>query len=359
MKTQKPQNQILSIFLLCSLSCSMGFAQISEPVTTTAPLKTQKYNGYGLPNTKFKKIKVDLTKKKTTNQATATAAPSIEASPVKLVPKSSMQPDNTAINTSTSLTPEKKPAPLVGLSIVYNFSYNAQMQTQENNARAEYLQHEFLPKVQIGAYSVLGDFIYNDDIKDPSASEWQDSAVLLNRKAFELGKYVTLAPALILGLPLSKTSREASGIKYSTGGILTLGLNTKNMGLEALTLNYYIAYSKYATEFNTKPNGDPSADYRVRQRVNLAYQITEKFSFATRFQYDSGYSNQNVVRNSYLHFEAFEYQLTPWLAANITHSTGSSVYSITESGNDILFENDLKFYDPKNSEIALGLSLSF
>lgn len=358
MQAKLPKNQILSLLLLCSLSSSLTLAQAQQPTTTSTSIKTQKYNGYGLPNTKFKKIKVDMTKKIAAPQQAQTT-PSIEAASVKLTPKYSLAAaDTTTAATSTTTTTAAKSAKPVSFNFMYGLSYNAQMQEQENHARGEYLQHQFMPKMKMGDFSLFGDFYYYDDIKDPSASEWWDSAVVLTYKPVEIGKYFTLGPLGALGLPLQKSSREGGGIKYSLGTTLALGLNTKNMGLEALTLNYTIGYTKYTTEFHTKPNGDPSADYRIRQRVNFGYQFTDKFSFSSRFQYDSGYSNQGVVKNAYYHFEVLEYQFTDIFAASIGHSTGSAVYSITESGNDILFENDLKFYDPKISEIGIGISLS-
>lgn len=353
MKTKKPTNSIISVLLLCTLSSTAALAQVSEPTT---PLKTQKYNGYGLPNTKFKKIKVDLTKKKNGTPTTATMAPSIEATPVKLVPKSSMQPDNT-IMAAAKPAPEKK---LVKLSMDYDLSYNAQMQTQENNARDEYLVHELMPKITIDNYSIMGDFLYRDDRKDTSANEWQDSAVVLSRKSWELGRIFTLAPALTTVLPLSKKSREDAGIKYLIGPTLTLGLNTKNLGLDSFKLNYAVRYLKYQTEFKTKPNGDPSGESQIRQRVTAIYQFTDKFSATGVFDYKSGYSTENTIRNSYWHAEVLGYQITDMFALYIAHSTGGSVYSISENAvGYVLFENDLKFYDPKASEIAIGTTISF
>ena len=351
MKKQKPTNQILSVLLLCALSSSAALAQVSEPTT---PLKTQKYNGYGLPNTKFKKIKVDLTKKKSTTQTTATA-PSIEATPVKLVPKSSMQPDNTVV-AQAKPTVEKK---IFNFSFAYDLSYSAQAQEQENHVRDEYLTHELTPKISIDNYSLLGDFFFKEDRKDTAGTEWQDSAVVLSRKSWELGRVFTLAPALNLILPLSKKSREDSGLKYMFGPTLTLGLNTKNLGLDSFKLSYALRYLKYQTEFRTKPNGDPSGDAQIRQRLTAIYQLTEKFSFTGVFDYKSGYSTEGTVRNSYWHAESFGYEFTSFFSAYVMHSTGGSVYSISENAvGDVTFENDLKFYDPKASELAVGITLS-
>lgn len=353
MKIQKLTTQIQSILLLCSLSSSVAVAQVSE---STTPLKTQKYNGYGLPNTKFKKNKVDMTKKKASTQTTTTTAPSIEAAPVNLVPKSSMQPNNTVV-TAAQPTTDKK---LVTLSMDYDLSYNAQMQEQKNHARDEYLIHELVPKVKVGDYSLLGDFLYRDDRKDTAGTEWQDSAVVLSRKSWEIGRVITLAPALNLILPLSKKSREDAGIKYLFGPTLTFALNSKNLGLDSFKLSYSLRYLKYQTEFKTKPNGDPSGDSTIRQRVMAIYNFTDKFSLTGVFDYKSTTSTESTVRNSYWHGESFRYQLTDMFAVYLAHSTGGAVYSISENAaGDVLFENDLKFYDPTASEIAIGTTISF
>ncbi len=341
---------LLSLMATLQIVAPIAFAQTSS--RTTTQMKTQKYNGYGLPNTKFKKVKIDLAKKKNAPNA----EPSI-AAPVITMPKTPIQADGTTATTGPTAA---APAKFLTFGFAYDVSYNAQAQLQEKNAREEYILDEFTPKMVIGEYTLLGVFDYIENVKNPGASEWADSSVFLSKKAWELGRVITLSPHALLILPLSKASREVVQMKYGLSAGFTLGLNTKNLGAEKLGLNYVLRYTKYTNEFDTKTNNEPVNDHQIRQRINLSYSFTEKFSFRTRFEYNSNYSAQNVVKNGYVHFEIFNYQFTENFSANIGHSAGGSVYTIRDSdaGSSAYLENDLKFYDPKTSELAVGLGFS-
>jgi hypothetical protein len=130
------------------------------------------------------------------------------------------------------------------------------------------------------------------------------------------------------------------------------------MGFDAVSINYSAGYAKITTDYDTKTNREPAPNYRIRQRINFGYDFTDKFNFKTRFQFDSVYSNANVVRNSFLHFQVFEYNLTDHISANIGHSNGNNAFNIVESPQDYKLENNVKFYDPKISEYSIGIGLS-
>ena len=341
---------LLGLVATLQIVATISFAQTNS--RTTTQMKTQKYNGYGLPNTKFKKVKIDLSKKKNVPNA----EPSI-AAPVITMPKTPIQADGTTATTGPTAA---APAKFLSFGLGYDVSYNAQAQRQEKNAREEYIGSEFTPKMVIGEYTLLGDFIYIEYIKNPSTSEWIDSSLYLSKKASELGRAVTLSPHTLVIFPLSKASREDVEMKYALSAGLTLGLNSKNLGIEKFGLNYVLRYTKLTNEFETKTNHEPVTDYQFKQRVNLSYSFTDKFSFRTRFEYNSNYSAQNVVKNSYLHLEVFNYQFTDHFSANIGHTAGGTVYTIrdSEAGSSAYLENDLKFYDPKTSELSVGLGFS-
>ncbi len=330
------------------LLSTLALAQTSQP--DSVPLKTQKYNGYGLPNTKFKKVKIDLTKKKPKDQ---NVEPSVSA-PLITVPKyTNGQPSVTA-----PATKPVPPTPFFSYGGGYDFSYNKQAQKQPDGTQAEYLAHEFTPRLVLGDFTILGDFIYADYLDTPSKSEWIDSPIFLSRAPFELGKAVTLGTNIFVLFPLSKDSREVVNMKSAVGAGITLGMNSKNLGVEQWVLSYQLRYTKMNNEFNTKVDGNPVTAYQIKQRINLAYNFTDAFSFKTRFEYNSNYSSQNIVRNNYIHYQVFNYQFTDHFSGNFGLSAGGNVYSIHETDSKAYIENDLKFYDPKSSELAVGLGFS-
>ncbi len=327
-------------YLLISIlaASSIAFAQTN----------TEKYNGYGVPNTKFKKIKINFNKKNDSSQ--------IEK--IKTVAPTATLPLNPQTNNLKAQIVEKKKEPLVSFSFALNSSYNIQAEKQSDGTRAEYLQHEINPLVKISDYTLQGFFYYYDDLKAPATNEWQDSFIALNKAPWNLGDYFTLAPGLALTLPLSKASREVVSSKYSVGASLALGLNTKNMGLDAFSVTYSLGYTKMYSDYETNIKNEPSTNYRIRQRLTLGYQITDALSFKTRFQYDSSYSYANVVRDAFLHFQVFEYQFTEHISANIGHANAGNSYLVKESENDYYLQNNVKFFDPETSEYSIGIGLS-
>ncbi len=338
----------LRTLILFLLTGTAAFAQVDS-----LPAKTQKYNGYGLPNTRFKKIKIDLSKKKVapnTMETFSTPAPT----PVTTGFFSS---DSKNTNLTAQLKEKKVEPPVKLLGFILSSSYNRQGEKQKDGTLGEYYSHILNPSLQLGEFSLLGYFYYYDDIKSPGLNEWQDSVIALTKKPWELGNYFTLASGVAVTLPLSKASREI-GQKYSIGTSLTLGLNTKNMGLPAWIFSYSVGYTKMNNEFETSPKGEPVTSYRIRQRINIGYNFTDAFSFKTRFQYDSAYAYSNVVRNAFLHFQVFGYQFNDHLGVYVGHTNGGNAFLVKESEQDYYLENNVKFFDPNASEYAVGIDLS-
>jgi hypothetical protein len=212
--------------------------------------------------------------------------------------------------------------------------------------------------MKISDFSIAGDFIYGDDLKDPSSNEWQDSSIAVSRKAWSLGQYLKLSPTVAIGLPLSSSTREVIRLKYVLVGGLGFGLNTKELGAENLVLSYSLSYSKMFNEFETKESGDPLTSYRIRQGVTLGYQITDALSVITISRFDSSYSYANVVRNSFQAIQAFEYKFTDHISAYIAHANGAPAYILKEGDSDYYLESNVKLYDPKTSEYSIGINLS-
>lgn len=338
--------------------------------TTKQKKSVQKYNGYGLPNTKFKKIKIDLTKKE---------KPDKDGMTINMIPKNTAltKPDfmkesdqnenliNSQLNHSEPInqqTIQIKQSDFEKIFYKFGFklnsSYNTQAEKQTDNSKAEYLYHELIPSFKVYDYTLYGYFYYYDDIISPSYNEWNDSYLAMTRTSFNLGNYLTLTPATTLTFPLSKKSRDVINIKYSLGGSASLALNTAHLNIPQLSLSYSLSYTKMINEYNTDVNGNPISSYRIRQRFNFGYQILEKLAFKTRFQFDASTSYENVTRNSFLHYQFLEYQFHPNLSVNIGHTNTANAFKIKNGEQDYYLENNIKFYSPETSEFSIGLGMS-
>lgn len=248
--------------------------------------------------------------------------------------------------------PVVAPAPKI-FGIAFVPTYNIQAEKQADKTQFEYHYFELRPTVKLGDYKITATLYYYDDKHNPKYSEWKDSYLSLNRKAWVLGDYFYLTPGSSLGFPLAKDSYDKAGIKSSLGVSLRLDLNTQYIGLKSTQLYYSLGYTKYFTKSDTKKNGAAAPSYRVRQRLNYAYIFTENFGFLFRFQFDSNYATDNDLKNSFWHFQEFDYSVNKNLTLMIGHQNANNLY------NSETAENNLKLYDKVTSEYYTGFTLEY
>lgn len=255
---------------------------------------------------------------------------------------------------ATSTTEVKKEeAPSVKYKLDLGIDYSIQAQTQSGGTRTEGLSYSFTPGLSYGIYKASVFTAYNQDLKDTSKTGyWYDPSFSFSRSSIPLNEYFKLGPALSLTLPVTDSSKNKTELLYSAGGSVGLYLETKKLGLDNWSMGYYLGYVRNFTRYATTSAGDPVTMQRFRQRINVGYKFTDKFSLSTRFQFDSKYSSEGVVRNDFLHFETFGYDLTDTISVSFGHTNSGELL------NGTTYENQLKFFDEANSEYSAGISIS-
>ncbi|MBC7420022.1 MAG: hypothetical protein H7328_04775 [Bdellovibrio sp.] len=309
---------------------------MAQTDTTSLP---EKYNGFGLPNTKFKKVQITNEPKEIETKA-ATAKP-VEIKKVNSILKPSLQ------------SAEKQAEKSVKLGFDISASYNLQSEKQLDGSQYRYLYYEANPKIQFSEYTIAGSLYFYQNTDKAGDNEWDDSTVAISHKAWNTGNYFTLMPVLIYGFPLSTKSREFAKIKSTAGASLVLGLNMANLGVPQVILNYSLNYTKIFTDSDFNSKNEPTSNYRLRQRLNFGYSITEKFSFKTRFQFDSLFAKDDFVTNAFLHYEQLDYSINDYLQVFIGHTNSNGLF------NPETYQNNLKLFDSNTSEYYIGFGLSF
>ncbi|MBC7743295.1 MAG: hypothetical protein H7061_13945 [Bdellovibrionaceae bacterium] len=284
----------------------------------------QKYNGYGLPNTQFKKI-------------------NLEAKPNR--------PQGASRSEPQPMEPKKEG---LGYSLALDISptYSIQGEKQTDGSQSQFMYYELNPKIEFTTYKIVGAFFYNQNLIDAKDHDWDDSALNLTRKSFEPFTYLLITPFLSYGLPLSKKSREVALLTSTLGTSFVFGLNSKAWGSPELTLNYSLGYTKMFSKSNTNAKGESNVDFRIRQRVNFGYALTDAVSFKMRFEFNSLYNYSNEISNAFLHYEQIEYKFNDYFGMNLGHTNSGGLF------NPETYENNLKAYDSKSSEFYLGCTVS-
>ena len=255
---------------------------------------------------------------------------------------------------ATSATEAKKEDPKAKFSLALGTAYESQLKKQADGSRSEELSYTIMPAVGYGDYTFTMLNIYVQDLRDTGTTgSFIDPNYIISRKGWTLNDYFKLSPSVTVVLPMNESSKN-NGMLYSAAGALTLGLQTKTLGMDDWSISYQLSYNRNFTQFSTNAAGDPFTAYRIRQRFNVGYQFTDKLSLATRLQIDSNYSavEANVVKNSFLHYQTLAYALTDSLELSVGHTNAGPMLIGSQ------YQNNLKFTDEKSSVYSVGLDLS-
>lgn len=267
-------------------------------------------------------------------------------------------PSNTlaapAAATSTAAAPEKKEeAPSVKYSMMFDTSYSMQAKQQPDGSRAEENSFTFMPGMSYGEYRASAVLIYSQDLADSAKSAgFYDPSFSLSKKSWKLGEYFSLGPSLSLALPMSDNSKNNVGLLYNIGGALSLSLNTKALGMDSWSISTSLGYNRNFTNYDTNASGSPNTAHRIRQRYNVGYQFTDKLSLSTRFQFDSSYTVNGVVKNAFLHYQTLGYDITDNISMSLGHANSNALLKADT------YENNLKFFDDESSTYSVGVSVS-
>lgn len=257
-----------------------------------------------------------------------------------------------AAATSTTAAPKKEETPSVKFGISYEAGYSMQAQTQPDGTRSQSLSHSFSPSMSYGEYRSSVSIGYEQDLNDSASNGFADPTFALSKKPWTLGEYFKLGPSGTLTLPMTAKSKNDVGLMYNIGGALSLSLNTKALGMDALSASYQLAVSKNFTNYDTNASGNPQNSHRLRNRLSIGYSITDAFSFFNMFDFNSSYSVNGVVTNSFFSLQSFGYSINDNVSMSLAHSNGGAYL---KTGT---YENNLKFFNAESSSYSVGLAVS-
>jgi hypothetical protein len=278
-------------------------------------------------------------------QGSTTTAPAPTSSPAT----------PTAAPAATSTTAVKKEEEKkVGYSLAISIGYDLQAKPDATKGtRSESLSYTFIPGMSYGDYSASAVIPFEQDLKDTSGGAvYYDPTYTLSRASIPASDYFKIGPSMSLVLPMTDNSKNNNQLLYIVGGALSFSLQTKKLGLDNWKTSYSVQYTRNFTQFATSADGEVLTLQRIRQRFNVGYQFTEKFSLATRFEFDSNYSAEGVVRNKFSHFQSFGYDINDTVSVSLGHSSGGD---LLKKGT---YENNLKFFDDVASTYSAGLDIS-
>ena len=258
-----------------------------------------------------------------------------------------------AASTSTTAAPKAEEAPKWSFRMGIGPSYTMGAQAKPDGSRSESLSTSFTPSVGYGNWTLMLFELYSQDLKNASGGgNFIDPMLFLSRKSIPLGDYLSIGLGANLTIPMTDSTKNNVNLLYGIGGSAQLNLNTKTLGMDAWKISYYLAGNRNFTQFSTTSAGEPITMGRIRQRINVGYGFTENFSLSTRFEFDSNYSAEGVVRNKFMHYETLGYQITDSIGISAGHTNANTLLDGTT------YQSNLKFFDENTSEYSVGLDIS-
>lgn len=254
--------------------------------------------------------------------------------------------------TSTTAAPKKEEAPSIKYGVTYEAGYSMQAQAQPDGKRKQSMSHSFTPSLSYGEYKSTVSIGYEQDLVNSASNGFADPTFALSKKAWTLGDYFKLGPSGTLTLPMTDESKNEVGLMYNIGGALSLSLNTKTLGMEALSASYQLAVNKNFTNYDTNSEGNPQTSHKLRNRLSIGYNITDAFSFFNMFDFNSSYSVNGVVTNGFFSLQSFGYSINNNVSVSLAHSNGGAYL---KKGT---YENNLKFFDEKGSNYSFALEVN-
>lgn len=295
--------------------------------------------------------KIAATKTNSALQTTA-ATPTTNLNSTNSTPGATSAPVTTTKNIATVGTTTE--TSLVSLNVSTGITYSLGAEAPKDGKQAQSVSYDIWPMITIGPVKTIGLFTYSQDLNESKNSDVVDPQLFFTAaKPIAAGDYLNISPGAFAVIPASKASKDVNQLKYSAGFNSTFALNTKTVGWDGVVLNYQPGYLKNENEFSTSTAGAPLTSYRIRQRVNFWMPISDSFVFKSRVQFDSNFSYENIVRNSFLHFEQVDFKFMEKYSIYLGHTNGGP----TMLGEN--YENNLKFYDGKSSSFYLGLWADF
>ena len=195
------------------------------------------------------------------------------------------------VTTSTTTATPAADTKLVKYNISLDAFYNTAAEAPADDKRSQYMSYDLIPVVVIGPVKTLLWFVYKQDLVDDEKSALQD-IVYANSlaKPYNAGDYITLSPGFVVAIPQTKASKEVAQLNYAANFNLTIGLNSKSVGLDGMVLNWQTGYTKMNNDFTTSTAGEPLTSYRLRQRINFWYPLIGKLTFQSRLDINSNFS---------------------------------------------------------------------
>ncbi|MCB0348654.1 MAG: hypothetical protein KDD37_07445 [Bdellovibrionales bacterium] len=177
------------------------------------------------------------------------------------------------------------------------------------------------------------------DFQDEERFELSTTNLIYGRKAIPF-TFIDLASSARLILPVSEELKDRQGLKVGLAMDVTPKLKAEAVGLIGLTLSARTRVTKNFHDFETATSGNSNIEYALSERVDLGYDLTEKWNVSTILIYGLSRTYKNNQKESFTWAQEISYAVNAMTTIGVGHSNEGGLLKPNGDSNVSLFDED-------------------
>jgi hypothetical protein len=202
-------------------------------------------------------------------------------------------------------------------------------------------------------FKLTAKFSFKQELSGYQRALADDGKVGIAMSPFVFNPFMKLTPSTAIRIPLSDASRNQDTMRVGGQVAGSLANDLAAVGLKGLMLTYTLSAGRNLYQYMTSSTGNGNIEYDVNHRVDLAYQVTDRISFAGVGKYLTGLDYSS---NWTAHFELDEeldYQLAKAWSLGVGHTNAAD--ALNSDGHS----TNVQFYNPYTSAVYGSLSFTY
>lgn len=185
--------------------------------------------------------------------------------------------------------------------------------------------------------SILTEF--NKDFQGEERFEVASANIIygLKKKSFE---WMDLPSSARLILPASEELKDRQGLKVGVAIDVTPKLNAEALGLIGWSLSARTRITKNFHDFETATNGQSNIEYAISERVDVGYDITEKWSLGTTIIYAISQTYKQNKQESFSWSQEIAFAVNTAATIGVGHSNEGGLLKPNGDSNVSLFDEN-------------------
>ena len=229
-----------------------------------------------------------------------------------------------------------------GLTAVLTQSTNLEESSSRTDETSTTL--ELLPTFRLSSKSTLRVYTPIENNNSTNETLLLNTVVSFLRDPIVLNSSNKLNLELKALLPTDEAAREEQSLQGALGFVASVRHQLKTS--RPSSISYGLDAYKFSHEFDRSNSRTANISHRLRHIVSYDLGLTQKLALNLKGYYQTGFTYQNVIKETFLLEQSLDYSLNTNLAFGLSHSNQGALFE--KNGADF----NASFYDSRDSSIS-------